>query len=110
MTCVSILKCRGLQDRLRPLEFSFTSPTEGGHTQYIRERFLPPFSPGFWDRVGFLFIVGLHVHKRPERGMSVGLGQINANNWYQSQARHALLGGLPRVMGCQRLAGPVEAA
>jgi hypothetical protein len=59
--------------------FSPTSSTEGGHTQHIRETFLPSFSPGFWDGVSSLLIVGLYAHKRPERRLSVGLGQIDAN-------------------------------
>jgi hypothetical protein len=90
--------------------FSPTSPTEGGHTQHIRERFLPPFSPGFWDGVDFLLIIRLYAHKRPERRLSAGMGQVDANIWYQSQASPYPPGRLPRGMGCQGPAGLVEAA
>jgi hypothetical protein len=71
--------CQGLQDWWRLLEFSPKSPTEGGHTQHIRERFLPPFSLGFWDRVSSFLIVGLCAHKRPECRPSARLGQVKAN-------------------------------
>jgi hypothetical protein len=59
--------------------FSFTSFMEGSYTQHIKGRFLPPFSLGFWDRVGFLLIFGLCTYKRPERKLSAGLGQVDAN-------------------------------
>jgi hypothetical protein len=65
---------------------------EGGHTQHIRERFLPPFGPGFWDGVGFLLIVGLSAHKHPKCGMSVGLGQVDASikHYYHKEEKPSL--------------------
>jgi hypothetical protein len=59
--------------------FSSTSSTEESYIQHIRERFLPPFSSGFWDGVSFLFIFGLCAYKRPERRLNAGLGQVDAN-------------------------------
>jgi hypothetical protein len=94
---------RGLQDRWRLLEFSPTSPTEGGHTQHIRERFLPPFSPGFWDGVGFLLIVGLCAHKRPKRRLSDGLGQVDANSYLSSRNRITTIQDHDKIDFCQSL-------
>ena len=39
--------------------FSLTLPSGGGHTQLIRRRFPPPFSPDFCDGMGSPLIVGL---------------------------------------------------
>jgi hypothetical protein len=70
---------RGCCWLVRLYEFSPTSPTEGGHTQHIREKFIPPFNPGFWDRVGSLLIIGMCAHKHPKCRLSAGLGQMDAN-------------------------------
>jgi hypothetical protein len=50
----------------------------GGHDQHIREGFPPPFSPSFWDGVGFLLNVGpcarSWARKRPNTTRVCGAG------------------------------------
>jgi hypothetical protein len=59
-------------------DFSPTSLAGGGHDQLIRESFLSPISPGFWDGMGSLLNVGscarLWARKRPNATRVCGAG------------------------------------